>query len=1303
MALDIESQHDLYTTSKARPTARSGAWETVRKLLRPVASLKLTVWLFAMSIFLVFAGTLAQKEVDVWDVINNWFRVDERKLFPATPPHFDVREFFVRIPLQYFFIDLLWPSFLLGDKIPETNLAIWFPRGWVLGALMCVNLLAAHTVRFTIQARGRRLWGGLAILLVGGYVTYAAVQSGSSNDGVLGPAILEWNTVWKLLLMMTSSTGFTAASYAWLAPSYRRIERIASLVAAVACFAAVGAGLYYTRTTGKAYLEPESMRILWQLLKGAAAGGILLLGCVMVFRKRAGIVLLHAGIFLIFVHEMIVGTAHKEAQMTIVEGETVNWTQDVRSPELVIVVPGEKDDQVLKIPRSMLEVGRTISDDRLPVDVKVVKYFQNANLRRKGPFEPTEATAGIGLTSHVVDMPASVGTSGSSSVDTPAMFVELFDKKNGGKSLGTYLTWVALTGPQQLPEVDGKSYGVWFRFLREYKPYSITANEVRADHYVASSRPKNYSSKIHVVDATRDVDREELIRMNNPMRFAGETFYQSGYVEIDGKPVTTLQVVDNVGWMLPYMACMIVGVGMLAQFGGVLGRFLARRQQDAGYAAAAQEVERQGKRSKTHEHYHVEAPRRAGLQPVAAQSTAAAPGEWILPAVVVVTVLGLFAYTLKPPKPDERGMDLAAFGKLPIAADARVKPYDALARSSLVFLSQKQSFKLDPSDKSERSKPAVRWLLDVMAGNPAANNYKVIRIENDDVVRALGLKPEEGLSYSWNQIFDKKRSATDGERPMTELEYQFEQKEKQKNPGPFERELTDLEARVNAYRLLQFAFEDPAKTLSFDAERLLDNPELLQRKVGENSIRLLEMLSDSTRMKEAERKPAMAVHLHDGDWETLNEANLRRFIANPANKLQVDMLKSGIDLLMERVTEMANDPAIDADSMARLRRAATAALKFNDMYEARDVKSAGAADSGEQKLFAVLDAYRTDDGEKFNAAVADYRAYVEQSPPAEYDRSRGNLEAFLLRTEPFFWCSYVFLIGGLFAVAGWLFKPATLFRVSFWITAVSFTYFTVAYVVRLYVTQRPPVVNLYSSAVFIGWGGVLLGLLIDRVYRNGIGLIAASLAGFGALQIAHLLARQGDTIENLQAVLDTQFWLTTHVVCITLGYTATFFAGLLGFIYIALGVLTPGLDRNTGKDITRMIYGTICFALFLSFVGTVLGGLWADDSWGRFWGWDPKENGALIIVLWNALVLHARWDGQIKDRGLAVLAVAGNITTSWSWFGVNQLGVGLHAYGFSKELRLFLSCIVIGSMVTIALGLLPKSIWGSRKELATTS
>jgi len=151
-------------------------------------------------------------------------------------------------------------------------------------------------------------------------------------------------------------------------------------------------------------------------------------------------------------------------------------------------------------------------------------------------------------------------------------------------------------------------------------------------------------------------------------------------------------------------------------------------------------------------------------------------------------------------------------------------------------------------------------------------------------------------------------------------------------------------------------------------------------------------------------------------------------------------------------------------------------------------------------------------------------------------------------------------------------------------------------------------------------------------------------------------------------------------------------------MYIFLGLLTPLLREKLGagggsasargpgqielgKALAKMVYAIVCFATLFSFTGTVLGGIWADQSWGRFWGWDPKENGALLIVLWNAMILHARWGGMIRERGLMNMAVFGNIMTSFSWFGVNMLGIGLHSYGFMdaafKWLMLFIGTQVL--------------------------
>lgn len=177
-------------------------------------------------------------------------------------------------------------------------------------------------------------------------------------------------------------------------------------------------------------------------------------------------------------------------------------------------------------------------------------------------------------------------------------------------------------------------------------------------------------------------------------------------------------------------------------------------------------------------------------------------------------------------------------------------------------------------------------------------------------------------------------------------------------------------------------------------------------------------------------------------------------------------------------------------------------------------------------------------------------------------------------------------------------------------------------------------------------------------------------------------------MQAMRAVLDSNFWLGTHVVTITLGYAATFLAGFLAIVYVIRRALNI-LDRTNANALGRMVYGILCFAILLSFVGTVLGGIWGDQSWGRFWGWDPKENGALMIVIWNAIILHARWGGIVKVRGIMLLAIFGNLVTAFSWFGVNMLGVGLHSYGFMDSAFTWLMLFAASQIGLILIGALP--------------
>ncbi len=345
-----------------------------------------------------------------------------------------------------------------------------------------------------------------------------------------------------------------------------------------------------------------------------------------------------------------------------------------------------------------------------------------------------------------------------------------------------------------------------------------------------------------------------------------------------------------------------------------------------------------------------------------------------------------------------------------------------------------------------------------------------------------------------------------------------------------------------------------------------------------------------------------------------------------------------------------------------------------------------------EKMFI---ARRAEDPQAFNDALAGYQAWLHANPPA--DTADIPLEIVLNDFQPFYHCSVLYVLAFVLTFFSWLGLSEILRRTTFWILAVAFTAHALAIAARVLISDYPPVTNLYGTAIFIGATCVMMALILERFFPLGIANLTASIAGFVTLLIAHKLYLRGsvDTMEMMQAVLDTQFWLATHVVTITLGYAATFVAGLLGIIYIVRGVFTRSLTREVGRSLVTMMYGTVCFAILLSFVGTVLGGLWADDSWGRFWGWDVKENGALIIVLWNALILHARWGGMVRDRGLAVLAVVGNVVTTWSWFGVNQLGVGLHSYGKVDEVSKWLFIFAGSQLLIMGSGLIPKRMWRS--------
>jgi ABC-type transport system involved in cytochrome c biogenesis permease subunit len=362
--------------------------------------------------------------------------------------------------------------------------------------------------------------------------------------------------------------------------------------------------------------------------------------------------------------------------------------------------------------------------------------------------------------------------------------------------------------------------------------------------------------------------------------------------------------------------------------------------------------------------------------------------------------------------------------------------------------------------------------------------------------------------------------------------------------------------------------------------------------------------------------------------------------------------------------------------------------------EALRFAAMGSVSPALEPLSRIAWAYSVQEAPAFNKAVKDYQVSTFSVRPEA--QTHVDHETTFNRAQPFYVGMVIYVLALLTVFASWLWKPQILRPAAFGLLCAGAIVQTAGLVSRIVLQGRPPVTNLYSSAVFVGWGAVLLGIVLERMYRNGFGTAVAASSGFASLLVAHHLTGDGDTMEMMRAVLDSNFWLATHVTTITIGYSGTFLAGAIAIAWTLRKQFAPRINPETSKSLSGMVYGIVAFSLFFSFVGTVLGGIWADQSWGRFWGWDPKENGALLIVLWNAIILHARWGGFARERGIMTMAIFGNVITSLSWFGVNMLGVGLHSYGFMDKAFWALSGFIASQAILMALAMLPRQFWKAR-------
>lgn len=285
--------------------------------------------------------------------------------------------------------------------------------------------------------------------------------------------------------------------------------------------------------------------------------------------RKAGIWIVHAGLILLFAGEFVTSFFQVEMQLAIEEGQTLDYVESPRQMELAVTDVTHPDhDDVYGVPESLLASASSVAIPGTPLTLRVKGFLQNAEIGMRGDGEAaTLADMGVGASAAVHELPPS---GSDEEMDRRAAFVE---PVADGRSYGTWLVSNALGAPQSFTH-EGRTYTLSMRPRREYLPYELTLEKFSHDVYAGTDIPKNFSSLVHL--AGRGEERDVLIYMNQPLRYAGKAFYQASFGKDD--KLSILQVVQNPGWLLPYLSCVLVAAGLVLHFALSLLRSSRRRQ-----------------------------------------------------------------------------------------------------------------------------------------------------------------------------------------------------------------------------------------------------------------------------------------------------------------------------------------------------------------------------------------------------------------------------------------------------------------------------------------------------------------------------------------------------------------------------------------------------------------------------------------------------------------------------------------------------------------------------------------------------
>ena len=652
-------------------------------------------------------------------------------------------------------------------------------------------------------------------------------------------------------------------------------------------------------------------------------------------------------------------------------------------------------------------------------------------------------------------------------------------------------------------------------------------------------------------------------------------------------------------------------------------------------------------------------------------------GRWIAAALALLGLVAIFTNLVidNMPKGEVRKIDgytpwpeetLKIAETLPVQNGGRIKPLSTFAGFTMLGLHGARSMKIEGDGGKEIKIKPTAWLMDSLFRPQLAIKLPTFRIDNSAVLEAIGVKPRGKRDrYSYSDM-------EPGREKLVELAQSYEAIEKDKR-DPVQTQTIDLAYNLRNYESLlgYFGFARFGVTLNGSGKDGAPDQRADVSAVMATAPQIRQQVSQSRAHGQD-----MDSHLQALMQQVFDAANFAKFglfILPPADPKDPIWLSAG-NAIMVPITETKIDPQL-----------AIADIKV--------LESTARAVSDESVFRTELTALRDRLAERAQAR-GEYR--------------HVPLEASYYQKNWFLYALVFFIFGTITALAMWTVGQGKAGRVLYWTTlattAAGLVYCIIPIVKRCVIMQRPPVGNLYDTIIFIGATAVLIALVMEWMTRRRFALGVAPILGTLLIILArrYELGDAKDNMDPLVAVLDSNYWLTIHVLTITLGYAAGLLSAFLSFIYLLMrGLGLDDGDKDIRRSLTRAVYGMICLTLFLSLVGTVLGGVWANDSWGRFWGWDPKENGALLIVLWTLSILHARLGGHIKEWGLHFAAVFTGAVVTFSWWHVNFLAVdvGLHSYGFTAgKGPIWYFYIVI--LAILIFGVIARAIEENRKARA---